>query len=71
MPIKEALKTVGALWLRVAAGSRAYALGLESGDIKGDDGTEPGRPPDRGLGRSWGDALPFCLVRFICKHRSG
>ena len=66
----DVVRTVGALWLSVA-GSSAYALGLESGDNSGEDGTEPGIPPDLGLGRSCGDELPFCLVRFICKHRSG
>lgn len=65
--------TVGALRLRgaddesrLAGGSRAYILGLCCGVYGGDDVTEFDRP--RGL--SCGEE-PFCLVRFICKHRSG
>lgn len=43
------------------------------GDIPGVAGEEAPlpRPDNRGDGRSCGDPVPFCLVRFICTHRSG
>lgn len=58
----------------VAGGSRAYALaGLSPGEIKGDAGDDAPEalPFSLGDGPNLGEADPFCLVRFICKHRSG
>ena len=54
--------------------SRAYTLAGESpGECKGDAGEDApeARPLMRGDGPSLGLPAPFCLVRFICKHRSG
>ena len=68
-PNRDLVRTDGALELRIP-GSKEYVLGLCSGVMMGDDVAEP-KPFMRGLGLSNGDAEPFCLVRFICKHLSG
>lgn len=67
-PIIDDVKVEGALELSTP-GSRMYALGLVSGEASGEELFDSDR--SLGLGRSCGEAPPFCLVRFICKHLSG
>jgi hypothetical protein len=49
------------------AGESAYESAGEAGEL-----VPLERPRMLGEGRNWGEGdPPFCLVRFICKHRSG